>query len=138
MLFVLSCWQLRFFVRRINRLDGAPLDATTISRRCFVEHFLDVLDKTDNFEPDEEEAAEIFEALDLDGSGTITKQEFYSPVMENILSDRQIRLMMKKMANKNQSIDKETFVKMYPLLLSEIDDMKTQKCMDRSVDITFK
>lgn len=111
------------------------MDATTITKRCFVNYFADVLMSTESFEPDEDEAAEIFEAIDLDGSGTIDRDELHSSILENIFSDRQIRTIIKKMAPDGQDIDKETFVKMYPLLLTELDDVTVK---ERSIDISFR
>ena len=133
--------QLRYFVRKMNKLDGNPLDTPTISKDCFIKYFYETLLNTESFDPDNSEAAEIFDALDTNSDGVIQGMELHSSILENVLTDRQIHLMMKKMVKNNDSgkvsIDKETFIKMYPMLLSEVI-LEDTTLGDAGVDITFR
>ena len=128
----------------MNKMEGLPLETTTISKECFVKHFYETLINTETFDPDFSEAAEIFDALDLDGDGTIAGIELHSSLLETFLTDRQIHVMMKKMSRKddrgNDFIDKETFIDMYPMLLSEVilNSPLESANTEPGVDITFR
>ena len=136
--------KLRFFFRRMNKLGGNPLDNPTISKECFIQYFYDTLLNTESFDPSNSEAAEIFDALDIDGDGVIQGRDLHSTILENILTDRQIHVMMKKMVKNNDSgkdmIDKDTFINMYPMLLSEVilDPTMNSNVNNEGIDITFR
>ena len=87
--------QLAEFVRRMNELDGSAVGSKKVSRKCFVRHFLHVLEETSHFGPTPSEVESLFD--DIAGSADASEVEFekfYVSPLSTFLSDPQINDMV--------------------------------------------
>lgn len=90
--------QMVVFIRRMQELDATSIHPKqeTISRNCFVSHFLFVLEETNNFGPTQQDAAVLFDTLDMDGRGYIPCASLYVSKLALFLTDPQINQMIKE------------------------------------------
>jgi len=87
--------QLAEFVRRMNELDGSAVGSKKVSKKCFVRHFLHVLEETSHFGPTPSEVASLFD--DIAGYADALEVEFekfYVSPLSTFLSDPQINDMV--------------------------------------------
>ena len=92
--------QLAHFIYRMNILEGGEATAQyrTISRACFVAHFLDVLQETCNFSPTAEDVVRLFDQMDTAKLGFIYAQDLYNSPISYFLTQPQINAMIKAFA----------------------------------------
>lgn len=94
----LTATELNEFVRRMNELAGVKGQFDYVSRRTFVEHFLQVLEETSRLTVSADEAGILFDEIASTGqtrNGDILANRCYFSSMSNYLSDAQINQMIK-------------------------------------------
>lgn len=88
--------ELNLFVKRMQELSGNDQNQTTISRRCFVQYFLQVLEENVHFTITQDEAEAIYnEILEENRTDTVDESMLYASSISNYLSDIQIYLLVK-------------------------------------------
>jgi Ca2+-binding EF-hand superfamily protein len=90
--------QLTEFVRRMNERERASSNSSsTVSRRTFVRHFVNVLAESSNFRPSKEEAEDLFDEIAEQGTnryGAVEPEKFYTSSLSTFLSDTQINNLL--------------------------------------------
>jgi len=144
----LSETQIKYFVREMNKEAGVESNTKTVSKQTFVNHFYECISNASYFDPTAQEAAEIFDTLDLNGDGFIQGLELHISPINGVLTPMQIQSILKNFRKKikktNSShgplcISKEDFIKYYPTLLNDIIlSQENTNHISRGIDIAFE
>jgi Ca2+-binding EF-hand superfamily protein len=90
--------QLTEFIRRMNERERvSSSDSSTVSRRTFLRHFVNVLAESSNFRPSKEEAEYLFDEIAKQGTnrnGSVEPEKFYTSSLSTFLSDTQINNLL--------------------------------------------
>jgi len=139
----LSDKQIKYFVQMMNRKAEVNLANETVCKSVFVDHFYDCLSNATCIDPTAQEAAQIFDRLDLNQDGYIQGVELHTSPINEFLSSAQIQKIIKNFRNKLDGsgyaplcIHKEDFIKYYPTLLNDVAFQEAQK--SRGIDIAFE
>jgi hypothetical protein len=88
--------ELEHFFERMHELGGTDPSKTTVSRQCFVRHFLQVLEENSQLHVTPEEAAATYDGiLKANGKDFVDEKMLYASSISRFLSDQQIYMLIK-------------------------------------------
>mmetsp|Transcript_6704 Transcript_6704/g.9802 ORF Transcript_6704/g.9802 Transcript_6704/m.9802 type:complete len:530 (-) Transcript_6704:13-1602(-) len=146
----LNEYKLQAFVKVMNSLGGHPESDTSVTKECFVEHFLTTLELSDNFGPTVDQTVALYDEICAlsPGDTTFHIEDFYNSRLQDFLDDIQINDMLKKLRDGGKAVfvsnrvtvSKEDFVAAYPDILNKIalSDGQTIHQKVKGIDLAFE